>query len=114
PPARSTRSTRQPWSSAPTCVPTSRSGATSPSRSREPITAYVGEDGALVVCRGQRRALTAAKVGTPTGTVPVRVLERPEDAERIVAQVSENLHRAEMSPAEERDAIEQLALLGVS
>lgn len=80
----------------------------------EPITAYIGEDGALVVYRGQRRTLTAAKVGTPTGTVPVRVLERPEDAERIVAQVSENLHRAEMSAAEERDAIEQLALLGVS
>lgn len=80
----------------------------------EPITAYAGEDGALVVYRGQRRTLTATKVGTPTGTVPVRVVQRPEDAERIVAQMSENVHRAAMREAEERDAIEQLALLGVS
>lgn len=80
----------------------------------EPITAYVGEDGALVVYRGQRRTLTAVRVGTPTGTVPVRVVPRPEDAERIVAQMSENVHRAAMREAEERDAIEQLALLGVS
>ena len=80
----------------------------------EPITAYAGEDGALVVYRGQRRTVTATKVGTPTGTVPVRVVQRPEDAERIVAQVSENVHRTAMREAEERDAIEQLALLGVS
>lgn len=80
----------------------------------EPITAYADEDGALVAYRGQRRTVTAAKVGTPTGTVPVRVVERPEDAERIVAQVSENVHRTAMREAEERDAIEQLALLGVS
>src|SRR5690606_7961544 len=73
-----------------------------------------GEDGALVVYRGQRRTVTATKVGTPTGTVPVRVVDRPEDAERIVAQVSENIHRAAMHDADERDAIEQLALLGVS
>lgn len=80
----------------------------------EPITVYAGEDGALVVYRGQRRTVTATRVGTPSGTVPVRVVERPEEAERIVTQVSENVHRAAMRETEERDAIEQLALLGVS
>lgn len=54
----------------------------------EPITTYAGEDGALVVYRGQRRTVTAAKVGTPTGTIPVHVVEGPE---RIVAQLSENV-----------------------
>lgn len=80
----------------------------------EPITVYAGEDGALVVYRGQRLTVTATKVGTPSGTVPVRVVERPKEAERIVTQVSENVHRAAMRETEERDAIEQLALLGVS
>lgn len=80
----------------------------------EPITAWADEDGYLVVDRGQRRALTAAKVGTPSGTVPVRVIDRPGDADRITDQLTENIHREGMHAAEEREAIEQLALLGVS
>lgn len=80
----------------------------------EVITAHPGEDGALVVQRGQRRTVVAAKVGTPTGTVPVRVVPAPEDADRIVDQLSENLHREGMHARETRDAVEQLALLGVS
>lgn len=80
----------------------------------EPITAWADEEGSLVVDRGQRRALTAAKVGTPSGTVPVRVIERPGDADRITDQLTENIHREGMHEAEQREAIEQLALLGVS
>lgn len=80
----------------------------------EPVTAWVDEDGELVVARGQRRTLTAVSVGTPTGTVPVRIIDRPADADRITDQLSENLHRAAMHEAEVRDGVEQLALLGVS
>lgn len=80
----------------------------------EPITAWADEDGSLVVYRGQRRTLTACKVGTPTGTVPVSVVARPDEADRITDQLTENVHREQMSTAEEVAAIEQLALLGVS
>ena len=37
----------------------------------EVITAHRADDGGLVVLRGQRRAVVAAQVGTPTRTVPV-------------------------------------------
>ncbi|MEO7068966.1 MAG: ParB/Srx family N-terminal domain-containing protein [Nostocoides sp.] len=80
----------------------------------EAITAWVGHDGSLVVQRGQRRTLTAATVGTPSGTVPVRVVVQPEEVDRITDQVTENYHRAAMHASEVRDAVEQLALLGVS
>jgi ParB family chromosome partitioning protein len=81
---------------------------------REVISAYVDPDGGLTVLRGQRRSLVAAKVGTPTGTVPVRVVPAPEEADRIIDQASENLHREAMHTRETRDAVEQLAMLGVS
>jgi len=80
----------------------------------EPITAWVGDDGHLVVYRGQRRTLAAAAVGTPDGLVPVHVVPRPAEVDRVTDQLVENVHRAAMRAAEERDAIEQLSLLGVS
>ena len=80
----------------------------------EVISAYVDDDGDLTVLRGQRRSLVAAKVGTPTGTVPVRVVSAPHEVDRIIDQTSENLHRAGMHTRETRDAVEQLAILGVS
>lgn len=80
----------------------------------EAITAYRNDDGHLVVLRGQRRALVAATVGTPTGTVPVRVVAAPTEPDRIVDQLSENLHRAPMHDAEVLAGVEQLALVGVS
>ena len=43
--------------------------------------------------------------------VPVRIIDRPGDADRITDQLSENLHRAAMHEAEVRDGVEQLALL---
>lgn len=79
----------------------------------EVITAHVDSEGALTVVRGQRRTLVAATVGTPTGTVPVRVVAAPDEVDRIVDQVTENVHREDMHVRETRDAIEQLALLGV-
>ena len=80
----------------------------------EVITAYRADDGSLVVLRGQRRAVVAAQVGTPTGTVPVRVVDAPGDADRVTDQMVENVHRAAMRESEVRDGIEQLALHGVS
>jgi ParB family chromosome partitioning protein len=78
----------------------------------EVISAYVDAEGSLTVLRGQRRTVVAVKVGTPT--VPVRVVPSPDDVDRIIDQVSENLHRQDMHPRETRDAIEQLAMIGVS
>lgn len=80
----------------------------------EVITAYRDDDSNLVVLRGQRRAVVAAEVGTPTGTVPVRVEPTPDDMDRIIDQMTENLHRAAMSDTEVVAGVEQLALLGVS
>jgi len=48
----------------------------------EAITAFRDDEQRLVVLRGQRRAVVATKVGTPTGTVPVRVVPSPEIADR--------------------------------
>ena len=78
------------------------------------IDAHVNADRCLTVLRGQRRALVAAQVGTPSGTVPVRVVPAPDEADRITDQLVENLHRADMHDREARDGVEQLALLGVS
>lgn len=80
----------------------------------EPVTVYLAEDGSYAVLRGQRRTLTAAKVGTPTGTIPCRVVARPDDADRIGDQMVENIHRAGMRQSEILAGVEQLALLGVS
>lgn len=80
----------------------------------EVITAYRDDEGHLVVVRGQRRAVVATRVGTPTGTVPVRVVPAPVAADRIADQLSENVHRAGMHDSEVRDAIDQLALCGIS
>ena len=60
----------------------------------EAITACPDTEGGLTVLRGQRRALVAAKVGTPGGTVQVRVVAAPGEADRITDQMVENLHRA--------------------
>ena len=80
----------------------------------EAVTVYRDEDGRYVLLRGQRRAVTAAEVGTPTGLIPARVVPRPEDADRIGDQMVENIHRAGMRATEIVAGVEQLALLGVS
>jgi ParB family chromosome partitioning protein len=80
----------------------------------EAVTVYRNEDGQNVLLRGQRRTVTAAEVGTPTGLIPARVVPQPADADRIGDQMVENIHRAGMREAEIVAGVEQLALLGVS
>ena len=80
----------------------------------EAVTVYRNEDGQHVLLRGQRRTVTAAEVGTPTGLLPARVVPQPADADRIGDQMVENIHRAGMREAEIVAGVEQLALLGVS
>jgi ParB family chromosome partitioning protein len=80
----------------------------------EVITAYRAEDDSLVVLRGQRRAVVAAQVGTPSGSVAVRVVPAPAEVDRITDQMVENLHRAEMNEREVCGAVEQLSLCGVT
>lgn len=79
---------------------------------QEPITAHRTEAGELVVLRGQRRAVVAAEVGL--ARVPVRVVDVPAEADRIIDQIGENVHRAAMGQDELADAVEQLTLLGLS
>jgi ParB family chromosome partitioning protein len=43
----------------------------------EAVTVYRKEDGQYVLLRGQRRTVTAAEVGTPTGLIPARVVPAP-------------------------------------
>ena len=42
------------------------------------------------------------------------IIDSPEEAERIVTQVVENIQRAELTEADEADAYHQLSLIGVS
>lgn len=80
----------------------------------EAVTVYRDEDGQYVLLRGQRRTVTAAEVGTPTGLIPARVVPQPADADRVGDQMVENIHRAGMRESEIVAGVEQLALLGVS
>jgi hypothetical protein len=80
----------------------------------EVITAYRDQAGQLVVLRGQRRTIVATQVGTPTGTVPVRVVAAPVEGDRIVDQLAENLHRHVIGHADVLAGIEQLSLVGLS
>ncbi|WFG47282.1 chromosome partitioning protein ParB [Pseudonocardia alni] len=100
---------------------------------REPISVYRRDDGdgdgvsVLVVRKGQRRTLAALKAGLAR----VRVLIEPQpstadidteperarrthEAERIIDQLTENQHRADISDAEQVTAHQQLLGLGMS
>jgi len=78
----------------------------------EPVVAYRGEGGELVVLFGQRRTLAAVQAGRDT--VPVMVVPRPEESDRIIDQVSENDHREGLLVGERVAAFEQLSAFGVS
>ncbi|BCW86491.1 hypothetical protein NicSoilE8_41640 (plasmid) [Arthrobacter sp. NicSoilE8] len=78
----------------------------------EAVTLYRTPDGTLEVYKGQRRTLAAVEAGLTT--MPAMIVDTPEDAERIVLQLVENIHRAEMTAADEADAYHQLSLFGVS
>lgn len=83
----------------------------------EPISAYRGLDGALVVKHGHRRTLAARAAGLDT--VPVVVSDSPADddngkAELMTAQWAENQQRRGLTTREQADAIAQIAAFGVS
>ena len=80
----------------------------------EAVTVYRNDEGQYVCLRGQRRTVEAASVGTPTGLIPARVVAKPEEADRIVDQMVENIHRAGMRETEIVAGVEELTLVGVS
>ena len=57
----------------------------------EAVTVYRNEEGQHVLLRGQRRTVTAAEVGTPTGLIPARVVPQPADADRIELPVAQEV-----------------------
>ncbi|MFJ6378000.1 ParB/RepB/Spo0J family partition protein [Pseudarthrobacter oxydans] len=78
----------------------------------EPVIAHRQEDGTVHVLMGQRRTRAAVEANRPE--IPVMIIDSPEEAERIVTQVVENIQRAELTEADEADAYHQLSLIGVS
>ncbi|GAP61418.1 probable chromosome-partitioning protein ParB [Arthrobacter sp. Hiyo1] len=78
----------------------------------EPVIAHRKEDGTVHVLMGQRRTLGA--IEAKRNEIPVMIISSPEEAERIVTQVVENIQRAELTEADEADAYHQLSLIGVS
>ncbi|MDI2037164.1 ParB/RepB/Spo0J family partition protein [Paenarthrobacter nitroguajacolicus] len=78
----------------------------------EPVIAHRKDDGTVHVLMGQRRTLGA--VEAKRSEIPVMIISSPEEAERIVTQVVENIQRAELTEADEADAYHQLSLIGVS
>jgi ParB family chromosome partitioning protein len=78
----------------------------------EPVIAHRKDDGVVHVLMGQRRTRAAVEAGRTS--IPVMIIESPEEAERIVTQVVENIQRAELTEADEADAYHQLSLIGVS
>jgi ParB family chromosome partitioning protein len=78
----------------------------------EPVIAHRKEDGTVHVLMGQRRTRAAVEAGRTS--IPVMIIDSPEEAERIVTQVVENIQRAELTQADEADAYHQLSLIGVS
>ncbi|MFE5837324.1 ParB/RepB/Spo0J family partition protein [Arthrobacter sp. NPDC056493] len=78
----------------------------------EPVIAHRKDDGTVHVLMGQRRTRAAVEAERPI--IPVMIIESPEEAERIVTQVVENIQRAELTEADEADAYHQLSLIGVS
>ena len=78
-----------------------------------PITAVRGLDGTVRVRTGQRRTLAAREAGLPT--VPVYVIDGGEEnAARLVEQIVENDHRADLTVAQRVFGIQQLLDAGMS
>jgi ParB family chromosome partitioning protein len=78
----------------------------------EPVIAHRKDDGTVHVLMGQRRTRAAVEAERPV--IPVMIIESPEEAERIVTQVVENIQRSELTEADEAEAYHQLSLIGVS
>lgn len=65
-----------------------------------------------MLLRGQRRTLAA--VEAKRTSIPAVVVDRPEDADRIVRQMAENDHRSGMSTADRISGVKQLAAFGLT
>ncbi|MGL5858781.1 MAG: ParB/RepB/Spo0J family partition protein [Angustibacter sp.] len=78
----------------------------------EPVVGHYDEQGQFVVLRGQRRTLAA--VETKQASIPAVVVQRPEDADRIVQQMAENDHRTGMTTADRIAGVKQLAAFGLT
>ena len=76
----------------------------------QPVVAFPDPDtpGLYRILAGHRR--TAAAVQTGRDVIPVVVVPRPEDADRVSEQLVENIHRAELTVTERAAAYKQLAL----
>jgi ParB family chromosome partitioning protein len=77
-----------------------------------PIVAWRNDDGQLVVLYGKRRTLAAVEAGRVT--VPVMIVAKPAEGDRLVDQVVENDQRAGLTKSERIAAYEQMALVGLS
>lgn len=77
----------------------------------QPVTAHRTNDG-LHVLMGQRRTLASIEAGIDS--IPVYVVDSPEEADRIAQQVIENDMRTELNVANRAEAYHQLSLLGLS
>ncbi|PVZ52340.1 ParB/RepB/Spo0J family partition protein [Arthrobacter sp. H-02-3] len=78
----------------------------------EPVIAHRKDDGTVHVLMGQRRTLGAIEAGRET--IPVMIVASPEEADRLITQVVENIQRTELTEADEAEAYHQLSLIGVS
>jgi len=76
------------------------------------VIAHRKEDGTVHVLMGQRRTRAAVEAERPE--IPVMVTDSPEEAERILTQVVENIQRSALTEADEAEAYHQLSLIGVS
>lgn len=77
-----------------------------------PIVGHRGENGTVHVLMGQRRTLAAVELGL--ATIPVHVVDTPDEADRLAKQVVENDHRRALTDNDRAEAYHQLSLLGVS
>ncbi|MBM0203492.1 ParB N-terminal domain-containing protein [Micromonospora sp. STR1s_5] len=79
-----------------------------------PISVYHDDDngGALTVLRGHRRTLAAREAGR--GQVPIHVVPRPTELDRLAGQLVENDHRKGISPGDRARAYQQMTLAGAT
>ncbi|GAA2130871.1 hypothetical protein GCM10009825_12150 [Arthrobacter humicola] len=78
----------------------------------EPVIAHRKDDGTVHVLMGQRRTLGAVEAGRDL--IPVMIVASPDEADRLITQVVENIQRTELTEADEAEAYHQLSLIGVS
>lgn len=77
----------------------------------QPVHAYQAQDGTVHVIAGQRRTLGA--IQAELATIPVYVTDEAEDSHELAVQITENLHRSNLTDADTAAGIEQLAAFGL-